>query len=117
MPIGAPRRKLRERHPQRVTHRSAERRPTSSQRGYGYRWQQYVVSYIRQNPLCRLHEARCETAPTECVDHIVPVSGPDDPLFWEPSNHQPLCIPCHSVKTNTVDRGQGRSRSPSSSPF
>lgn len=33
------------------------------------------------------------------VDHILPVSGRDDPLFWDVSNHQPLCHACHSQKT------------------
>lgn len=33
------------------------------------------------------------------VDHITPVSGPDDPLFWDDKNHQGLTHSCHSRKT------------------
>jgi len=33
------------------------------------------------------------------VDHIQPVLGPSDPLFWEHTNHQPLCHSHHSQKT------------------
>lgn len=110
MPIGPKRRTLRERNPQRVTHRSAERRPTSSQRGYDYRWQQYASGFLVRHPLCVDCDKQGRTKAAACVDHITPVTSADDPLFWEPSNHQGLCIECHSVKTNTVDRGKGRSR-------
>lgn len=40
------------------------------------------------------------------VDHIIPVTGPDDPLFWEESNHQPLTHECHSRKTMAELRGR-----------
>jgi 5-methylcytosine-specific restriction endonuclease McrA len=33
------------------------------------------------------------------LDHIHPVTGPDDPAFYDPANHQSLCHACHSAKT------------------
>jgi 5-methylcytosine-specific restriction protein A len=70
-----------------------QQRGSAAARGYGYRWRIYRRWFLRRNPLCS-----CGQAATD-VDHIKAVSGPDDPLFWEPSNHQPLCHPCHSAKT------------------
>ncbi|WP_413771322.1 HNH endonuclease signature motif containing protein [Pseudomonas aeruginosa] len=32
------------------------------------------------------------------VDHIIAHRG-DQALFWDESNWQPLCKPCHSAKT------------------
>jgi len=36
--------------------------------------------------------------PAVIVDHIVPVQGPDDPLFWPETNHQSLCFSHHEKK-------------------
>ena len=85
------------------------RRGSSSKRGYGGRWQHYRKAYLRAHPICvdpgRLHPDRQEL--TTDVDHKTPVSGPDDPLFWDSSNHQPLCHSCHGHKTAKEDGGFG----------
>lgn len=52
-------------------------------------------------------EGRVEAA--EMVDHVIPVSGPDDPLFWDESNWQPLSNSCHGKKT-IEDRKKGLTR-------
>lgn len=87
-----------------------DRREHASKRGYDRRWELYSLRYRKQNPLC----VRClkagRTTPAECVDHIQPVvDGQNDPLFWLPKNHQGLCWACHTVKTQTEDKGHGRS--------
>ena len=90
-------------------HRPATRPVRSaSRRGYGRRWERYTRWFRRQpeNVIGR----DCRRAPTQCVDHIVAVSGPDDPLFWEPSNHQGLCHSCHNRKTAMADGGFGRAK-------
>lgn len=61
-------------------------------------WRKVRSSYLRQHPLC----VQCKqngyiVAATE-VDHINPHKG-NDLLFWDESNFQPLCKPCHSAKT------------------
>ncbi len=61
---------------------------------------------------CR-HEGR--DVPATDVDHIVPVTGPDDPRFWAPANHQSLCHDCHSAKTARGDRPLNRA-TPAASP-
>lgn len=73
---------------------------SSTERGYGARWRRYSKWFLSQpeNQFCKLHlDDRCAIL-AECVDHINPPSGPDDPLFWDTSNHQPACIHCNSVK-------------------
>lgn len=80
--------------PQRSTPR--ERRGTAARRGYAYAWQKYRAWYLSrpENVLC----AACKRAVATVVDHVIPHRGDPD-LFWESSNHQPLCRHCHGVKT------------------
>ena len=87
-------------------------RASSTKRGYGYRWQRYTQQFKRDNPLCLHCRRQGKVTPTQCVDHVQPVDGPDDPLFWDASNHQPLCLACHSVKTATEDGGFGNQSRP-----
>jgi 5-methylcytosine-specific restriction protein A len=83
------------------------RRPSSTARGYGWRWRQYRAQYLRTHPLCVHCGARHLLTPAMHVDHVEPVDGPDDPRFWDPENHQGLCASCHSIKTDTHDGGFG----------
>ena len=94
-------------------------RPTAHQRGYTYEWSQYSKQFRLDHPMCQgyavdahgqaLHTEGCQRM-TEHVDHIVAVTGPDDPLFWEPSNHAGRSHSCHSRKTVREDGGRGRRR-------
>lgn len=74
------------------------RRGTAVERGYGYQWQLASKRFLRENPLCRSCEAKRRIKPATITDHIVPHRG-DQSLFWDPSNWQPLCKPCHDQKT------------------
>lgn len=77
---------------------SDDRRKSSAQRGYGYRWQKYREHFLREHPLCVYCERLGKVTPATVVDHKVPHRG-DKGLFWEPENHQALCKHCHdSVK-------------------
>lgn len=67
-------------------------RKTSNERGYNYRWQQERKRYLIDNPFC-VHCLPLYVAAT-VVDHIVPHKG-DDVLFWDMTNWQALCKPCH----------------------
>lgn len=79
------------------------RRPSAARRGYGSRWQAYSKAYLEEHPFCvQCGQPSCQT------DHKIPVSGPDDPLFWDPENHQALCRTCHSSKTARQSSGWGR---------
>lgn len=69
-------------------------------------WRSLRVLFLKEHPLCVIcREAKRLTPATE-VDHIKPHKG-DLNLFFEPSNLQPLCKPCHSRKTAREDGGFG----------
>ena len=99
----------------RKTHK--KQRGNANQRGYGHRWRVYCKTFKIVHPLCEgytkdesgqpVHAVGCGYA-TEHVDHIKAVTGPDDPLFWEPTNHQGLSGRCHASKTVREDKGFGR---------
>ena len=68
-------------------------RPTASstRRGYGVRWRQLRLAFLREHPIC----AVCGRPATD-VDHVVPkAEGGDD----TEENLQPLCRTCHRKKT------------------
>jgi 5-methylcytosine-specific restriction protein A len=85
-------------------------RGTSASRGYGSHWARYRAGFLAAHPLCgdRTPDAPATTdslcakerrvVAASVVDHIVPVTGPDDPTFFEPNAHQALCETCHNRK-------------------
>src|SRR4030042_234810 len=81
-------------------------RPPAHKRGYDTRWARYRAWYLRRHPICATQG--CNAA-ASIVDHIIPVSGAGDPLFYDPVNHQPLCRPCHDRKTAS-DKAEGLTR-------
>jgi 5-methylcytosine-specific restriction protein A len=94
-------------HKRQQRSQSEERRGSSSERGYGYRWQKARATWLSRNPLCvACHEAG-RVAPAVVVDHKVPHRG-DQTLFWDTSNWQSLCKCCHDTKTAREDGGFGR---------
>lgn len=86
---------------QKLRARKPDDRRSASARGYGRNWQKLRLSVLAEEPLCRACLARGQVVAAVDVDHIVPKSkGGTD----HRSNLQPLCHPCHSVKTGTEDR-------------
>jgi 5-methylcytosine-specific restriction protein A len=79
-----------------------EYRGSASSRGYGWKWQKYRKRFLAAHPLCAICEANGRVTPATEVDHIEPHKG-DQVKFWQGSNHQALCKPCHSRKTATED--------------
>lgn len=91
-----------------VERRQADsRRGSSSARGYGSAWQKAREGFLNAHPLCVRCEARDLVVAATVVDHIKPHKN-DKVLFWQRTNWQPLCKPCHDVKTATEDGGFGR---------
>ena len=84
--------------------RADKNRGSSSQRGYDYKWQKYRIDYLKENPLCKdcLEEGRYVSSKE--IDHVIPISGPEDHLFWDPNNHRALCKRHHSAKTMRENR-------------
>lgn len=87
-------------------------RATSSQRGYGYKWQQISKAFLRAHPLCQCpncQEGKLRLMAASVVDHIIPHKG-DMKLFWDRNNWQAMSKECHDRKTATEDGGFGRPR-------
>src|SRR5262245_24722801 len=75
-------------------------RLSTSQRGYGWKWQQARLRYLRAHPACTCGQ------PSTVIDHVTPHKG-DKSLFWDEANWRGLCKPCHDRKTATEDGGFG----------
>lgn len=83
------------------------RRGTSRERGYNARWDKYSKWFLSQpeNQLCALRLDDGCAIVAQCVDHIDPPNGANDPKFWDKANHQPACIHCNSVKGHKKLKG------------
>ena len=57
-------------------------RPTAVERGYTLVWRRFSIAYRQQHPVCMM----CLVKPSECVDHIEAMTGPDDPRWYDESN-------------------------------
>ena len=75
---------------------------SASSRGYGRAWQKASKAYLDAHPLCVCCMAEGKYRKATVVDHIVPHRG-DKALFWDQSNWQALCKPCHDRKTGHED--------------
>jgi 5-methylcytosine-specific restriction protein A len=97
-----------EQHRKQETQRYDQQRGSAHSRGYTVRWRRYSQWFIRQpeNVFCKLQLAGC-TNLTGCVDHIQPCE-PNDPLWFDPSNHQGSCTHCNSVKGHRYMKGEGQ---------
>jgi len=80
-------------------------RKTATERGYDSRWSRYSKARLQEYPECVV----CGD-PADVTDHIQPVTGPDDPLFWDENNHQSLCYSDHSQKTASETNGKAIGR-------
>lgn len=78
-------------------------RGTRTERGYSNRWGRYRLHFLKANPLCAHCLIDGRYVPATVVDHIIPIDGEADVLFWPSSNHQALCAGCHGRKTTTAD--------------
>ena len=88
-----------------MSHQAWRTNKTTAERGYGARWQRTSAGYLRSHPLCKLCADVGLTTAATVVDHIVPHRG-DMTLFWNPTNWQPCCTPCHnSVKKRQEQSG------------
>lgn len=92
---------------QHLARQYGQERGSAAKRGYGARWRRYRERFLRrpENMLCACGCGRLSTD----VDHRIPVTGPDDPKFWDPSNHVALTHECHSRKTRE-DMAKGLTR-------
>lgn len=93
-------------------------RKNAAARGYDRRWARFRAWYLAQpeHQFCALHiSPRCKGL-AECIDHIVPLNGPDDPGRFDLDNLQPACLACNTAKGRRIIRGTWRYGVPAASP-
>lgn len=79
---------------------------TTAERGYDHRWQKARRAFLINNPLCRYCQEVDRVTAATVVDHVTPHRG-DMNLFWDESNWQPLCAPCHSGRKQREESEAG----------
>ena len=62
-------------------------------------WVSFREVYLINHPNCVLCKEKGELVRANTVDHVMPISGPDDPRFLDENEVQALCGSCHSAKT------------------
>lgn len=67
---------------------------------YDHRWRKYRKTFLLKNPLCIKCLELGKTTPAKIVDHRKPHKG-SVKIFWDRSNHDGLCKPCHDIKTQS----------------
>ena len=85
------------------TKKAVDRRGSSHSRGYTHRWRDYSAGFRKTHQWCIACVDGLPPPRATMVDHLIPVRGPTDILFWAAWNHQPLCSAHHRWKTNAHD--------------
>jgi len=86
------------------------KRGSAASRGYNAVWRKARATFLKREPLCAECARQGRTVGATVVDHIIPHKGDQD-VFWDTSNWQSLCKPCHDTKTATEDGGFGHQHS------
>ena len=78
---------------------------SSTERGYGYAWQQARLRFLQAHPLCAMCQAMKPPRVTAAnvVDHIVPHRG-DMEIFWDQSRWQALCASHHNSDKQMLEK-------------
>ena len=77
--------------------------PTKGQL-YGRRWRLARALFLGRNPYCAFHLLRGDHVRATVLDHIDPHKG-DVVKFWDRSNWQSLCQPCHDSIKQSMEKG------------
>ncbi|BET98202.1 HNH endonuclease [Xenorhabdus taiwanensis] len=92
-----------EQHRREINRQQDKQRGSRRERGYTPAWDKYRLQFLKANPLCVHCLKQDNYTPATVVDHIIPINGGSDVLFWPASNHQSLCHSCHNTKTFKQD--------------
>lgn len=77
---------------------------SSSERGYGSKWQKARLAFLAANPLCIRCEAKGRAVPAAVVDPRIQHRG-NQKLFWDRNNWEPACKRCHGGEIQREERG------------
>lgn len=80
-----------------------DKKKSSTQRGYGYKWQQARKVFLQSNPLCCMCKKDGRIEPATVADHIKPHQG-DLKLFWDRKNWQAICARHHNSDKQALER-------------
>ena len=69
------------------------------------RWRCIRARQLTEHPYCRYCQDAGRVSIATVADHIVPHRG-DAQLFWDTSNLQSLCAPCHSATKQAQENVQ-----------
>lgn len=75
---------------------------SSTARGYTYQWQVARREWLQAHPLCVMCKAIGQVAAATVLDHREPHDG-DKVKFWDVSNWQAICKPCHDTRKQAQD--------------
>lgn len=67
------------------------------------RWRKVRLLHLQTEPLCRMCADEGRITAAQVVDHIKAHKG-DEALFWDSSNWQSVCKPCHDRHAQSRDR-------------
>lgn len=67
------------------------------------RWRKLRLLHLASEPLCRMCKQEGRLTPATVVDHIKAHKG-DETLFWDQSQWQSLCKPCHDSHAQSRDK-------------
>ena len=81
---------------------------SSTERGYGYAWQQARLRFLAANPLCAMCTDDGRVTVATVVNHKVPHRG-DQELFWSEENWEALCKRHHDSDAQMAEKS-GRVR-------
>lgn len=75
-----------------------ERRGSSTERGYDWKWRQFALRYLSENPLCRDCDGNGKVTPATDVHHIKKLVDYPEYKFDE-DWLLGLCSDCHDSRT------------------
>jgi 5-methylcytosine-specific restriction protein A len=77
-------------------------RLTAAQRGYGHKWREARLVFLKVNPLCVFCLQQDRVTQATVVDHIKPHKG-DMHLMWSRNNWQSLCKLHHDSTKQRIE--------------
>jgi 5-methylcytosine-specific restriction enzyme A len=97
---------LKAHHADQARRRAEDPARAALDRQYGsYRWKRARGAYLVEHPLCTVCKRNGRLRPAVILDHIKPTA--EGGAFWDSSNWQGLCDPCHRTKSARETFGRG----------
>ncbi len=76
---------------------------SAAARGYGHKWRKAREQHLDAHPFCERCERQGRLRAATVVNHRKAHRG-DQQLFWDRTNWESLCKPCHDGPTQAEER-------------